>query len=285
MTISKWEEAVCWLRGRPEHRDLVLSNYYDDPLVGAAERFADSPEWRATRQFLPARPGSALDLGAGRGIASYALARDGWRVTAIEPDPGCVVGAGAIRALAGEAGLQIRVVEERGESIPFADGSFDLVYGRALLHHVADLDRTCAEVQRVLKAGGRFVAAREHVVWKEGDLRVFLERHPLHELYGGENARRLGEYTDAVQGSGLTLLSVLGPYDGAVNFDGIISYNQWWSKCTECLIPFLGVKGARVLTSKRHPLGTPILRLLARRQSRRDRSPGCLYSFISERRS
>ena len=41
----------------------------------------------------------ALDLGAGRGISSYALAREGWQVTALEPDPSMLIGAGAIRSL------------------------------------------------------------------------------------------------------------------------------------------------------------------------------------------
>ena len=46
--------------------------------------------------------GQALDVGAGRGIASYALAREGFTVTVLEPDDSHLVGAGAIRSLAEE---------------------------------------------------------------------------------------------------------------------------------------------------------------------------------------
>jgi len=44
-----------------------------------------------------------------------------------------------------------------GEALPFPDGSFDLVYCVAVMHHVADpalVRRTLAEMARVTKAGG-----------------------------------------------------------------------------------------------------------------------------------
>ena len=58
--------------------------FFDDPLAAAAERYYRSSEWAAVRALLPPRPGLALDLGSGRGISAYALARDGWRVVALE---------------------------------------------------------------------------------------------------------------------------------------------------------------------------------------------------------
>ena len=41
--------------------------------------------------MIPRKAGRALDLGAGNGILSYALAREGWSVTAVEPDPSALV--------------------------------------------------------------------------------------------------------------------------------------------------------------------------------------------------
>src|SRR6266550_6718648 len=118
--ISTWEGAVVWLRSQPTRRQLVLDAFYDDPLIAAADRYRDSGEWQAVRELLRGRTGQALDVGAGRGIASYALARDGFEVTSLEPDPSAVVGAAAIRALAVEAALPIKVVEEFSERLPFS---------------------------------------------------------------------------------------------------------------------------------------------------------------------
>src|SRR5436190_23871854 len=87
-----WEEAVAWLLTQPQHRDLAVGSYFDPPLSDAAVRYWRSPEWLALRDLSPKPPGDALDVGAGNGIATFALAKDGWRVTAIEPDPSESVG-------------------------------------------------------------------------------------------------------------------------------------------------------------------------------------------------
>jgi SAM-dependent methyltransferase len=212
-----WEDAVVWLRNQPDRSELVRACFFDDPLYEAAKRYYASTEWIAVRELLTGTHGAALDLGAGRGISSYALARDGWQVSALEPDPSDVVGAGAIRALAREAGLDIRVEEEWGESLPFPNSTFDLVHGRQVLHHARDLKRLCAEVARVLKPGGVFIATREHVISKTEDLSDFLAAHPLHSIYGGEHAYLLDEYLTAIRGSGIILTRVFNPYQSDIN--------------------------------------------------------------------
>ena len=45
--------------------------------------------------------------------------------------------------------------------LPFEDGSFDLVLGHAVLHHLPALDRAFAEFHRVLRPGGTLVFAGE----------------------------------------------------------------------------------------------------------------------------
>jgi 2-polyprenyl-3-methyl-5-hydroxy-6-metoxy-1,4-benzoquinol methylase len=123
--FNTWEQAVQWLRQQPEQQELVLAAYYDDPLPASADRYSRSEEWQAIRALLPPAPGRALDVGAGRGIASYALAKDGFAVTALEPDPSALVGAQAIRGLAAASGLPIEVNHEFSERLPFADAQFD----------------------------------------------------------------------------------------------------------------------------------------------------------------
>ena len=212
-----WEQAVSWLREQPGQEALVRACFFDDPLVDAAARYYHSEEWQATRCLFGRDGGQALDVGAGRGISTYALARDGWQVTALEPDPGDLVGAGAIRQLTRATGLSVQVVETWGEALPFPDAVFDLVLCRQVLHHARDLPALCREVARVLKPGGRMVATREHVISRPGDLAAFLASHPLHGLYGGENAYLLGSYQEAIRGAGLKLLACLNPLQSVIN--------------------------------------------------------------------
>lgn len=268
-SFISWEEAVAWLKSQPDKSDLVRECYYDDPASAAATRYHSSPEWRAITRLLDHSPkGAALDVGAGRGISTYALARDGWQVTALEPDGSNLVGAGAIRDLATETGLDITVVQKHGEDLPFADDTFSLVFARQVLHHAADLNRFCSEVFRVLKPGGRFIAVREHVITRKEDLPRFLASHPLHELYGGENAYLLDEYRQAIFGSGMILDKVLGPLESDINLCPEVRKDL---KCRlEKKIHFSlpEVCFARVVI--------PLLQL-------RDNYPGRIYSFLGHK--
>jgi SAM-dependent methyltransferase len=212
-----WEGAVSWLRAQPGSQELVRACFYDDPLASAAARYWNSTEWRAVRTFLPSKLGTVLDVGAGRGIASYAFARDGWVVTALEPDGSDLVGAGAIRSLARDTGIVIEVVETWGEALPFPEAVFDVVHCRQVLHHARDLDQLCREIGRVLKPGGLFIATREHVISKREDLAAFQANHPLHRLYGGENAFLLNEYRDAIRHAGIGLQRILNPLETEIN--------------------------------------------------------------------
>ena len=215
--LMTWEQAVAWLRNQPGETELVRACFFDDPLLAAAQRFRASSEWVATRALLPSPPGRALDIGAGRGIASYALAADGWQVTALEPDPSPLVGSGAIRALASDSGKPIEVVEQWGETLPFASATFDAVLCRQVLHHARDLKQLCAEIGRVLKPDGIMLATREHVISRREDLPAFLASHALHKFYGGENAYLLAEYHEAITRAGLMLERSLNPLQSDIN--------------------------------------------------------------------
>ena len=57
-------------------------------------------------------------------------------------------------ASAAELGLEVETVRTEAERLPFADESFDLVFGHAILHHIPDLERAFSRVHRVLRPGG-----------------------------------------------------------------------------------------------------------------------------------
>lgn len=279
MKHSAWEDAVRGLRGRSEYCDLVQFCYFDDSILGAAQRFAKSDEWGTTQELIEDKGDCALDVGAGRGIASYALARDGWQVSALEPDSGELVGTAAIRSLAHEADLSINVVEGAAEELPFDDNTFDLVYAREVLHHTADLSRVCEQVFRVLKPNGMFIAVREHVISKRSDLDPFLASHPLHKLYGGEKALLLDEYLAAFAEAGFSDTRTIGPFDSVINFFPL-TRNEWRQRCAASLMPILGYRLSLHAVSEKHCVGRWFLKRLSGTLSRTDDTPGRLYSFV-----
>ncbi len=272
-----WEAAVTWLVEQPDRAQLVRECYFDRPVHGAVTRYAGSEEWRELLRWMPERPGLALDVGAGNGLVSFALATSGWRVRALEPDPSGWVGAGAIRALAAEQDLPIEVVEEFGEALPFDDATFDLVMARQVLHHARDLEGMVREVARVLRPGGTFIAFRDHVVDSERGLRSFQRNHPLHGLYGGENAFRAREYRGALQAAGLAVEAELGPFDSVINY-APRSAADLRRAITAPLRPrALGGLAERLV---RRPL---VFRSMTRVASLLYRKPGRLISFVCKK--
>jgi SAM-dependent methyltransferase len=281
MSKFTWEQAVQWLRDKPDQLDLVRACYYDDPLPAVAERFWQSLEWKSIAALLPpAQGGLALDLGAGRGISSYALAKDGWKVSALEPDPSTLVGAGAIRALAHDSGLPIEVVTEFSEKLPFANNSFELVHCRQVLHHARDLPQTCREIFRVLRPGGRMVATREHVISKREDLQAFLDSHPLHHLYSGENAFLLSEYTGAITSAGLRIEKLLAPFDSPINYYPQTE-EQWVNIYTAPIAKVFGRNLTKMLFNRKSGLGHLLVPSLAKLANWHTQAPGRLYSFVA----
>lgn len=269
-----WEDAVKELRKNQESHQAILDNYFDENIDQAIERFSLSEEFNAVLGFVPKGTRIVLDIGAGRGMASYGFAKRGMKVVALEPDPSNDVGAGAIRAIATKHKLPITIVETVGEALPFENNTFDLIYVRQVLHHANDLPAFCREVNRVLKPGGIFIATREHVISRKEDLNLFLEKHPLHHLYGGEHAFTLEEYLSCITNSGLVVKELLHPYSSVINYapmretDMKVGFERKLSS-------FVGKGIAKRL------MKTPsIARKIADIKARGDNSPGRLYSFV-----
>jgi SAM-dependent methyltransferase len=95
----------------------------------------------------------ALDLGAGGGHASYALARNARRVIATDLSSEMLA---AVTRTAREKGLgNIETTQAPAEHLPFEDETFDFVASRFSAHHWQDFDAGLREASRTLKRGGR----------------------------------------------------------------------------------------------------------------------------------
>jgi len=221
-----WEETIQEIRRQPTFKSLVKEAYLGEDLEDNIQRFQKSEEFRATlkeiSKFDPSKTKvRILDLGAGNGISTISFAMKGYHVVALEPDPSNTIGAGAIRIAAQifEVEDKVTVEEAWGEKLPFDDNHFDIVYGRQVMHHAHELNQFVAEASRVLKKGGLFMTTRDHVIKDDQDKEAFLNRHPLHKFYGGENAFTLEEYKRAIQQAGLTIQRSLNAKESVINYD------------------------------------------------------------------
>ncbi|MGH2881641.1 MAG: class I SAM-dependent methyltransferase [Solirubrobacteraceae bacterium] len=82
----------------------------------------------------------SLEVGAGTGYFSLNLLQAGVvrQATCTDISPGMVA---TLRRNAGRLGLEVNAARADAESLPFADGGFDLLLGHAVLHHLPDLRR------------------------------------------------------------------------------------------------------------------------------------------------
>src|SRR3954453_16319435 len=114
-------------------------------------------------KLLGAHPGPfahALEIGAGTGYFTLNLMQAGVVRAATCTD----ISPGMLRTLEGNAaalGLEVETVACDAAELPFADASFDLVLGHAVLHHLPALERSFAEFARVLRPGGTLFFAGE----------------------------------------------------------------------------------------------------------------------------
>jgi 2-polyprenyl-6-hydroxyphenyl methylase/3-demethylubiquinone-9 3-methyltransferase len=95
-----------------------------------------------------------LDVGCGGGYLTEELTSLFKYVNGVDASHSSIVTA---HNHAQQHELEVAYQAARSESLPFADESFEIVTCCDVLEHVDDLDRTLAEVARVLKPGGIFI--------------------------------------------------------------------------------------------------------------------------------
>jgi SAM-dependent methyltransferase len=153
--VVQWEYAS-------EERLAKRNQTYRDLTEGVRP---DDAVFEAVREVAPAR---FLDVGCGMGELAERVQKElGAQVVAVDISPRMV-------ELTRARGIDVHLADVH--SLPFEDGAFDCVAANWVPYHVPDLDRGLSELERVLRRGGRLVAATL------GDANM----RELWDLLGGE---------------------------------------------------------------------------------------------------
>lgn len=133
-----WEQsAKAWINDMGDTGDFSRQFILDPAMLSRIEN----------RGFA-----TALDVGCGEGRFCRMLSSRGISATGIDPTKGLLQRA---RSLDPQGNYQ----EAYGESLPFADKSFDLVVSYLTLIDIEGAEAAIAEMARVLKPGGTLLIA------------------------------------------------------------------------------------------------------------------------------
>lgn len=148
---------------------------------------------------------TALDAGAGTGRFALKLARRGWQVTAIEPNPD--MRAIAKRAAASED-IPIEFVSTSlDDEAPVESAAFDLVVCALTLCHVANLRGAVSEFARAMAPGAHLLVTDVHPDFVSAGMPTqFVDDGVTYHLPNETHTR--DDYLQAVTVAGLTLSAV-----------------------------------------------------------------------------
>ena len=136
--------------------ELVRREYADEPASrpgwpSSSTRDGTGSPRRSPSRRSPRRAALVLEVGSGRGELAERMQRElDARVVAVDQSERMVelTAARGVEAIVGDV-----------QDLPFRDGIFDCAVAAWMLYHVPDLDRALRELRRVLRPGGRLVAA------------------------------------------------------------------------------------------------------------------------------
>jgi SAM-dependent methyltransferase len=125
-------------------------------VAGSYDRVRPGPAPAAVDWLVPAGCAVAVDLAAGTGLFTRALAGRAGQVVAVEPDE-------RMRHVLAERSAGVRVLDGRAEDIPLPDDCADAVFVSHAWHWF-DPERAVPQIARVLRDGGRL-----GVLWTSRD--------------------------------------------------------------------------------------------------------------------
>lgn len=130
--------------------------------IALHQRFSTNPygwlQWVFDQLRLPLQC-RVVELGGGAGdlwVENRSRIPTGWAITISDASVGMVSHA-CQRLSSSDGALTFAVVD--AQALPFATASMDAVIANHMLYHVPDQSRALAEIQRVLKPGGRLYAS------------------------------------------------------------------------------------------------------------------------------
>jgi ubiquinone/menaquinone biosynthesis C-methylase UbiE len=106
------------------------------------------------RNLLASVGGDVLEIGFGSGLNLPCYPADVRKITAIDPNSG--MSRLAQRQIQ-QSGIEVDLKPLSGETLPFADQSFDCVVSTFTLCSIEHVDVALHELFRVLRPGGRFL--------------------------------------------------------------------------------------------------------------------------------
>lgn len=129
-----------------------------DDSLDSVQRLTDPALRQAQGDAAGATPYRwAVDIGTGAGFTAFAVAEVSERVVATDITQPMLRQA---RRISGERALpNVRLSQNAAESLPFADGSLDLITCRVAAHHFRDFEAALDEARRTLRPGGSLVMA------------------------------------------------------------------------------------------------------------------------------
>jgi 2-polyprenyl-6-hydroxyphenyl methylase/3-demethylubiquinone-9 3-methyltransferase len=139
------EEGDRWWQ--PDFSLNLIKTLFNPLRVGYSKKIID-------RLKIDPNFKSALEVGCGGGIFCEEIAAIGFTTVGIDPSEQSLITASKHAA---ENGLKISYINGTGESLPFPDGMYNIVFCCDVLEHVQDLPKVISEISRVLKPGGVFL--------------------------------------------------------------------------------------------------------------------------------
>ena len=154
-------------------QDLItqITAYWDEHIhdlaitthpIGSPDFFQQLDDYRYDKlNYLPRlvdfssyRGKTLLEVGCGAGIDLVRFSRAGAVVTGIDLSTTAIDLA---RKNIEQNGLSAHLRVMNGESLQFADNTFDVVYAHGVLQYTANVEKMVAEIYRVLKPGGEAI--------------------------------------------------------------------------------------------------------------------------------